>query len=166
MSDEMDELPELDALMRAERKHDWMSEPRFKRMFDDIEDGLQGVLGKGRYEWVDRRVFDQVFDRSTLLAVHKLMQKGEIETIDYPIARGKEAHVFHATTNHGPVAVKIFHQLMRYSRAWRSTSTAIPDSRGCHAGIENWSTSGCARSCATSSACAGTDFGYPSLLTV
>ena len=109
MSDEMDELPELDALMRAERKHDWMSEPRFKRMFDDIEDGLQGVLGKGRYEWVDRRVFDQVFDRSTLLAVHKLMQKGEIETIDYPIARGKEAHVFHATTNHGPVAVKIFH---------------------------------------------------------
>ena len=109
MSDEMDELPDLDALMRAERKHDWMSEPRFKRMFDDIEDGLQGVLGKGRYEWVDRRVFDQVFDRSTLLAIHKLMQKGGIETIDYPIARGKEAHVFHATTNHGPVAVKIFH---------------------------------------------------------
>ena len=109
MSDEMDDFPELDALMRAEKKHDWMSEPRFKRMFDDIEDGLQGVLGKGRYEWVDRRVFDQVFDRSTLLAVHKLMQKGKIETIDYPIARGKEAHVFHATTNHGPVAVKIFH---------------------------------------------------------
>ena len=109
MSDEMDELPDLDALMRAERKHDWMSEPRFKRMFDDIEDGLQGVLGKGRYEWVDRRVFDQVFDRSTLLAIHKLLQKGGIETIDYPIARGKEAHVFHATTNHGPVAVKIFH---------------------------------------------------------
>ena len=73
MSDEMDELPELDALMRAERKHDWMSEPRFKRMFDEIEDGLQGVLGRGRYEWVDRRVFDQVFDRSTLLAIHKLM---------------------------------------------------------------------------------------------
>lgn len=109
MSDEMDDLPELDALMRAEKKHDWMTEPRFKRMFDEIEDGLQGVLGKGRYEWVDRRVFDQVFDRSTLLAVHKLMQKGKIETIDYPIARGKEAHVFHATTNHGPVAVKIFH---------------------------------------------------------
>ena len=109
MSDEMDDLPELDALMRAEKKHDWMSEPRFKRMFNEIEDGLQGVMGKGRYEWVDRRVFDQVFDRSPLLAVHKLMQKGEIETIDYPIARGKEAHVFHATTNHGPVAVKLFH---------------------------------------------------------
>ena len=37
------------------------------------------------------------------------MQAGEIETVDYPIARGKEAHVFHATTNQGPAAVKIFH---------------------------------------------------------
>ena len=37
------------------------------------------------------------------------MQKGDIETIDYPIARGKEAHVFHATSANGAVAVKIFH---------------------------------------------------------
>jgi len=37
------------------------------------------------------------------------MQKGDLETIEYPIARGKEAHVFYATSNHGPVAVKIFH---------------------------------------------------------
>ena len=37
------------------------------------------------------------------------MQKGDIETIDYPIARGKEAHVFHATSVNGPIAVKIFH---------------------------------------------------------
>ena len=109
MDEDYDDLPEVDALLRAEKKHEWISEPRFKRMFVEIEDGLQGVLGKGKYEWVDRRVFDQVFDRSTLLAVHKLMQKGQIETIDYPIARGKEAHVFNATTNHGPVAVKIFH---------------------------------------------------------
>ena len=66
-------------------------------------------MGKGPFEWVDKRVFDAVFDKSTLLAVHKLMQKGDIETIDYPIARGKEAHVFHATSVNGPVAVKIFH---------------------------------------------------------
>jgi len=44
-----------------------------------------------------------------LMSLHKLMQSGEIETVDYPIARGKEAHVFHATTNQGPAAVKIFH---------------------------------------------------------
>ena len=83
-----------DALMRSARQHDWMAEPRFKRMFEEIEDKLQGVLGSGQYDWVDRRVFDAVFDRSTLLSLHKLMQAGEIETVDYPIARGKEAHVF------------------------------------------------------------------------
>ena len=98
-----------DAIMKSQTKHDWMSEPRFKKIFNEIEDGLQGVLGKGPFEWVDKRVFDAVFDKSTLLAVHKLMQKGDIETIDYPIARGKEAHVFHATSVNGAVAVKIFH---------------------------------------------------------
>tara|TARA_Y100001960_G_scaffold285694_1_gene322416 strand:+ start:253 stop:1137 length:885 start_codon:yes stop_codon:yes gene_type:complete len=98
-----------DALMRAAKQHDWMTESRFKRMFEEIEDKLQGVLGTGQYDWVDRRVFDAVFDRSTLMSLHKLMQSGEIETVDYPIARGKEAHVFHATTNQGPAAVKIFH---------------------------------------------------------
>ena len=98
-----------DELMKAGRQHDWMTEPRFKRMFVEIEDKLQGVLGSGQYDCVDRRVFDAVFDRSTLMSLHKLMQSGEIETVDYPIARGKEAHVFHATTNQGPAAVKIFH---------------------------------------------------------
>lgn len=98
-----------DIIMRSETKHQWISEPKYKRMFDEIEDSLQGVLGKGKFEWVDRRVFDQVFDRLTLLALHKLMQQGEIETIDYPIARGKEAHVFRATSTSGPLAVKIFH---------------------------------------------------------
>ena len=69
MSDEFDNQPDIDALMRGEKKHEWMSEPRFKRMFSEVEDALQGVLGKGKFEWVDRRVFDQVFDRSTLLAL-------------------------------------------------------------------------------------------------
>ena len=108
-SDEDWEEPDPDTMMRSERKHEWISEPKYKRMFDDIEYALQGVMGRGRYEWVDRRVFDQVFDRSTLLALHKLMEQGEIATIDYPIARGKEAHVFHATSANGPMAVKIFH---------------------------------------------------------
>jgi RIO kinase 1 len=108
-SDEEWEEPDLDRIMRSETKHEWISEPKYKRMFDDIEDSLQGVMGKGKFEWVDRRVFDQVFDRLTLLALHKLMQQGGIQTIDYPIARGKEAHVFRATSVNGPLAVKIFH---------------------------------------------------------
>ena len=99
----------LDAHQRAATQHQWMDEPRYKRLFRDIEDRISGVLGAGEYEWADRRVFDSVFDQSTLLALHKLMQGGEIETLDFPIARGKEAHVFHATTANGPAAVKIFH---------------------------------------------------------
>ena len=65
-----------DALMRAAKQHDWMPESRFKRMFEEIEDKLQGVLGTGQYDWVDRRVFDAVIDRSTLTSLHKLMQSG------------------------------------------------------------------------------------------
>ncbi len=91
------------------KAYEWMTEQRNARMFKEIEGRLQGVLGKGLYDWVDRRVFDQVFDQSTLMALHKLMMNGEIDTVDFPIARGKEAHVFHATSDTGPVAVKIFH---------------------------------------------------------
>ena len=109
MSDSDWEDTDPDAIMKSARQHEWISDPRFKRMFLEIEDKLQGVLGGGQYDWVDRRVFDAVFDRSTLMSLYKLMQAGEIETVDYPIARGKEAHVFHATTNQGPAAVKIFH---------------------------------------------------------
>ena len=87
----------------------WMAEKRYKQMFNEIEAGLSGVLGDGPFEWVDRRVFDAVFDRLTLLSLYKLMKSGIIDTLDFPIARGKEAHVFHGTGESGPVAVKIFH---------------------------------------------------------
>ena len=87
----------------------WMAEKKYKRMFTEIEEGLSGVLGDGPFEWVDRRVFDAVFDRLTLMSLYKLMKSGIIDTLDFPIARGKEAHVFHGTGESGPVAVKIFH---------------------------------------------------------
>ena len=87
-----------------------MKEKRYKTMFRDIESKIQGALGTGGYDWVDRRVFDQVFDRLTLMALYKLMKSGVIDTLDFPVARGKEAHVFHGTDISGqPVAVKIFH---------------------------------------------------------
>jgi RIO kinase 1 len=79
-------------------------------MFRDIENKIQGAMGTGTFDWVDRRVFDQVFDRLTLMSLYKLMKTGVIDTLDYPIARGKEAHVFHGTNIDGKsVAVKIFH---------------------------------------------------------
>ena len=70
---------------------------------------MSGVLGDGPFEWVDRRVFDAVFDRLTLMSLYKLMKSGIIDTLDFPIARCKEAHVFHGTGENGPIAVKIFH---------------------------------------------------------
>ena len=87
----------------------WMVEPKYKQMFNEIEQKIQGAIGTGKFEWVDRRVFDQVFDRMTLLGVYKLMQAGEIGQINWPIARGKEAHVFHGLGVDGAIAVKIFH---------------------------------------------------------
>ena len=87
----------------------WMTEKKYKRMVTEIEEGLSGVMGDGPFEWVDRRVFDAVFDRLTLMSLYKLMKSGIIDTLDFPIARGKEAHVFHGTGENGPVAVKIFH---------------------------------------------------------
>jgi RIO kinase 1 len=100
----------LSNLASKQSTYGWMKEDRYKRMFRDIETKIQGAMGTGSFDWVDRRVFDQVFDRLTLMSLYKLMKTGVIDTLDYPIARGKEAHVFHATDIDGKsVAVKIFH---------------------------------------------------------
>jgi len=97
-------------LDEGSRKYAWMKEERYNSMFRDIEEKIQGAMGTGSFDWVDRRVFDQVFDRLTLMALYKLMKTGVIDTLDFPVARGKEAHVFHGTSLSGePVAVKIFH---------------------------------------------------------
>ncbi|MBQ71050.1 MAG: serine protein kinase RIO [Euryarchaeota archaeon] len=97
-------------LDEGSRKYAWMKEERYNSMFRDIEEKIQGAMGTGTFDWVDRRVFDQVFDRLTLMALYKLMKTGVIDTLDFPVARGKEAHVFHGTSLSGePVAVKIFH---------------------------------------------------------
>ncbi|MBD3398657.1 serine protein kinase RIO [Candidatus Micrarchaeota archaeon] len=51
----------------------------------------------------------EVFDRQTLLALSKLIGKGILSTIDYPVSTGKEANVFRATTPSGSfIAVKIY----------------------------------------------------------
>ncbi|MEJ6563397.1 MAG: serine protein kinase RIO [Euryarchaeota archaeon] len=100
----------LSNLASKQSTYGWMKEARYKRMFRDIETKIQGAMGTGTFDWVDRRVFDQVFDRLTLMSLYKLMKTGVIDTLDYPIARGKEAHVFHGTNiDGGSVAVKIFH---------------------------------------------------------
>ncbi len=112
--------PDEKALARYQRKQDeslekhadkwsWMKDKKHKQMFAEIEGNLQGAMGVGSFDWVDRRVFDQVFDRLTLLSIYKLMKKGIIDTVEWPIARGKEAHVFRGEGENGAIAVKIFH---------------------------------------------------------
>ncbi|MEM3422489.1 MAG: serine protein kinase RIO [Candidatus Bilamarchaeaceae archaeon] len=55
------------------------------------------------------KIESEVFDRSTLVALAKIMKKGIFKTVDYPISTGKEANVFRATTEEGNyVAIKIY----------------------------------------------------------
>jgi len=51
----------------------------------------------------------EVFDRGVLLILAKLIKKGILGTVDYPVSTGKEANIFRATTPAGTfVAVKIY----------------------------------------------------------
>ncbi|MEW5996349.1 MAG: serine protein kinase RIO [Candidatus Micrarchaeota archaeon] len=55
------------------------------------------------------KIESEVFDKATLLSLARIMQKGVISRMEYPISTGKEANVFLATTPSGQsVAVKIY----------------------------------------------------------
>jgi RIO kinase 1 len=55
------------------------------------------------------KVESEVFDKTSLIDLSKLMKKGLIQTVDYPISTGKEANVFRATTEDGTfIAIKIY----------------------------------------------------------
>lgn len=57
----------------------------------------------------ERKIESEVFDHFTLKILAKIMKKGLIATVDYPINTGKEANVFHATSPEGAhLAVKIY----------------------------------------------------------
>ena len=56
----------------------------------------------------DRKTYDEVFDRPTLMAIAKLINDAILETLDYPVSTGKEGNVFHGTGPRGAVAVKIY----------------------------------------------------------
>jgi RIO kinase 1 len=46
----------------------------------------------------DRKTYDEVFDRATLLILQRLISSGAFSVLDYPVATGKEGNVFKATT--------------------------------------------------------------------
>ena len=43
---------------------------------------------------IDRKTQDEVFDKSTLLSLEKLISNRVIDTLDFPISTGKEGNVF------------------------------------------------------------------------
>jgi RIO kinase 1 len=55
------------------------------------------------------KIYKEVFDRSTLLALYNLMSQGYIDEVNGAVSTGKEANVFHGTDEKGrEVAVKIY----------------------------------------------------------
>jgi len=61
-----------------------------------------------RKEGEHRKLLDEFFDHSTLLAASRLMHRGLFDAIDYPISTGKEGGVFRATKGTDFRAVKIY----------------------------------------------------------
>ena len=56
----------------------------------------------------ERKTYDEVFDHATLRVLQRLISRRVIETLDYPVATGKEGNVFRATSRQGGLAVKIY----------------------------------------------------------
>ena len=65
---------------------------------------------KEDYQLKSRKKLESyVFDKRTLLLLSRLIKKGIIQSVDYPISTGKEANVFRASTPEGEyLAVKIY----------------------------------------------------------
>ena len=61
-----------------------------------------------RKELSHRKLLDEYFDRSTLLAVSRLVTQGLFDVVDHPIAGGKEGGVFRASKGSELRAVKIY----------------------------------------------------------
>ncbi len=56
-----------------------------------------------------RKIFAEVFDKSTIDSVHALSQNGYFDRLEFLVNTGKEAHVFHAIDLSGNVrAVKVY----------------------------------------------------------
>jgi RIO kinase 1 len=55
-----------------------------------------------------RKLLDEFFDHATLLAVSRLVNQGQFESIDFPVSTGKEGGVFRATKGEEFRAVKVY----------------------------------------------------------
>lgn len=73
------------------------------KAIDRLESEFKQRVGK------DFKVWGGVFDRPTVMTLHRLLRNGLIGTLDYPVSTGKEADVFKATDDEGlDIAVKVY----------------------------------------------------------
>ena len=80
---------------------------KLERLERELGAVARGFRGKGAHE--ERKTEEGVWDRATLDAVYRLMKRGLVETVDFPISTGKEADVYHATTPQGKsIALKVY----------------------------------------------------------
>lgn len=74
-----------------------------------IEDFDPKILKERVKREPDRKIFEKVFDRQTIMTIHNLATKGLFDVLEYIVSTGKEAHVFAAIDVSGNTrAVKIF----------------------------------------------------------
>jgi len=80
----------------------FLDEKWVKKIDREIQ-GLRNRVG------VDRKTIDEIFDKSTLLCLGKLISDHIIDTLDFPIYTGKEGNVFRGSTPDNKfVAIKIY----------------------------------------------------------
>ena len=85
-----------------------MSSDRFldKKCLRKLDKKLQALIDR---VGVDRKTLDEVFDKSTLLSLEKLISGRVIDILDFPISTGKEGNVFRGVApDKNYVAVKIY----------------------------------------------------------
>ncbi len=85
-----------------------MSSDRFfdQKLMKKLDKKLQLMVDR---VGVDRKTMDEVFDKSTLHALEKLISDRVIDILDFPISTGKEGNVFRGVTPDKKfVAVKIY----------------------------------------------------------
>jgi RIO kinase 1 len=85
-----------------------MSSERFldSKTIKKLDKDYQAVISR---IGLDRKTLDEVFDKSTLLSLGKLISNRVIDILDFPISTGKEGNVFRGVTPKKKlVAVKIY----------------------------------------------------------
>ncbi len=76
------------------------------KWFKKLDKQLQNLIDKSGF---DKKTLDEVFDKSTLLVLGKLISDKTIDYLDFPISTGKEANIFRGVLDKKKfVAIKIY----------------------------------------------------------